>query len=339
MCTSFKIESADQAAVVGRTMEFAIDLKSKLTVFPRNFDYKAVAPNDQPGMTWQGKYGVVGMNSLGFDSISDGINESGLYFGALYMPGFTKYQEVPEDQNQKALSQVFDVGKYLLSTCANVAEVKQSIADVLVWGLQLPEIGIMELHFAIHDDEGASIVVEYINGQPQIHDNPIGTMTNSPPFEWHMLNLGNFVNLSANSIPDVKLADYDVKALGNGSGMIGLPGDFTPPSRFVRATVLTQSAIPAQTAEDAEVLAYHIANSFDIVKGLVRSNQNGKESLESTQWLTISDLKNRRYFVRYYNNPAVLRVDLSQVDFTKDGVTHLSTDNVNWYTEVAKTQA
>ena len=320
-------------------MEFAIDLKSRITVLPRSFKYQGKAPGDKPGLAWEGKYGVVGMNAYGFDCMNDGINEAGLYVGLLYLPGFSQYQQVPEGQEPKALSQVFDLGNYILSTCANVAEVKDAIANIFVWGTELPEgIGVMGLHYTIHDAAGGSIVIEYINGEPQIHDNPIGTLTNSPPFEWHILNLGNFVNLSAINVPDLKLKNYDVSALGQGSGMLGLPGDSTPPSRFIRATAFTQAAIPAQTAEEAEVLAFHIVNSFDLFKGLVRGNENGKDVLETTQWSTISDLKNRRYFVRYYDNPAMLRVDLSAIDFTKPAATHIDATGINWFTDIAGKQ-
>lgn len=340
MCTSFKIKATDNSVVIGRTMEFAIDLKSQLTILPRGYQYKGTAPNNQPGMTWQGKYGVVGMNSFGIDSLSDGINEAGLFFCVLYLPGFSKYQEIPAGQESKALSQLLDLSNYILSTCATIAEVKQALANVLVWGTDVPQAGgVIGLHYAVHDAGGNSIAVEYVNGELQIHDNPIGTLTNSPPFEWHMLNLGNFVNLSATNVPDLKTMNYDVKALGQGSGMLGLPGDFTPPSRFVRATALTQSAIPKQTAEESSVLAYHIISSFDIVKGLVRGNENGQEVLESTQWLSISDLKNRQYFVRYYDNPAVLRVELSAIDFAKPNITHIPMPaGLNWFTDVTSQQ-
>ena len=88
----------------------------------------------------------------------------------------------------------------------------------------------------VTDTQGKSIVIEFIEGEMKIFENPLGIITNAPTFDWHMTNLRNYVNLSAVTIPNKKIEDLDFAALGAGSGMIGLPGDFTPPSRFVRAT-------------------------------------------------------------------------------------------------------
>jgi choloylglycine hydrolase len=317
-------------------MEFAIDLKSQPTVFPRNYKYQAVGPNNVPGLAWEGKYGIVGMDSYGQDGLSDGINEAGLYCGALYLPGFTKYQEVPAGQESKAVSQLVDFVKYILSTCATVDEVKNAISKIYVWNMTVPQMsGNIELHFSLYDANGGSIVVEYINGESKVHDNPIGTLTNSPPFEWHMLNLGNYVNLSAINVPDVKMPDYDIKAIGQGSGLIGLPGDFTPPSRFVRSVAFTQSALEPSTAEDGVITAYHIVNSFDIVKGMVRGKQNDKDFLESTQWSVVVDLKNRKYYIRYYDRPITLMVDLTNTNFESDKIVRLVAKNDPWYVNIA----
>lgn len=335
MCTSFKVQAKDKGVVVGRTMEFAIDLKSQPTVFPRNYKYQAVGPNGTAGLSWEGKYGIVGMDSYDQDGLSDGVNEVGLYCGALYLPGFTKYQDVPAGQESKAVSQLIDFVKYVLSTCATVGEVKEAVGKVYVWNMTAPQIsGNIELHFALHDASGGSIVVEYINGEPKIYDNPIGVLTNSPPFEWHMLNLGNYVNLTANNVPDVKMPDYDVKAIGQGSGLIGLPGDFTPPSRFVRAVAFSQSALESQTAEEGVIAAYHIVDSFDIVKGMVRGTQDGKEFLESTQWSAIIDLKNLQYYVRYYDRPVTLKIDLAKTNFETDKIVRLKANNEPWYVDI-----
>ncbi len=339
MCTCFRIKSTDSAVIVGRTMEFGADLGSKVTIFPKNMKYEAVGPNNSRGLSWEGKYGIVGLNGFGQDVVTDGINEAGLYFGALYLPGFSKYQEVPSGKESESMTQMYDIGKYILSTCATIEDVKAAVEKVLVWGAILPGMTeIMGLHFAIHDQNGNSCVIEYPDGTLHIHDNPLGVLTNSPTFDWHLLNIRNFVNLTANNIPDLDLKGDTVKAIGQGSGMIGLPGDFTPPSRFVRAVALTQSALPTDTAEKGAILAFHILDSFDITLGLVRGKEGDKETYENTQWSSVADLKNKYYFVRYYNNPAVLRVDLSKINFGSDKVTHLNSSNIPWFTDISNTQ-
>ena len=93
---------------------------------------------------------------------------------------------------------------------------------------------------------GKAIVIEYLKGELTIFDAPLGTITNALSYDWHETNLHNYINLSPVALPDKKIGDLDFKPLGGGSGMIGLPGDFTPPSRFVRAVALFQSARPTE---------------------------------------------------------------------------------------------
>ena len=95
-------------------------------------------------------------------------------------------------------------------------------------------------------------------------------MSNSPTFDWHMTNLSNYVNMTVNNVPKFDVDGKAIKGLGQGSGMLGIPGDFTPPSRFVRAVAFSKSALPVETAREAVLQAFHILNQFDIPKGAAR---------------------------------------------------------------------
>ena len=97
------------------------------------------------------------------------------------------------------------------------------------------------------DASGKSIVIEYVGGKLNVFDDPLGVVTNSPSFDWHMANLRNYVNFSMTNVPPVKLGSVKLEPFGQGSGMLGLPGDFTPPSRFVRAVAFSQSVFPSKT--------------------------------------------------------------------------------------------
>lgn len=336
MCTCFKIKAKDQTVVVGRTMEFGVDLQSKITVFPRGYKFQAVGPNNKPGHTWEGKYGFVGMNAMGLPVASDGVNEKGLYVGDLYIPGFVEYQKVPDGQENKALTQL-DVAGYLLSTCASVGEAKDAMQAILVWAAPVQQLNniVVPLHFPVHDAQGNSAVFEYVGGELKITDNPLGVLTNSPNFDWHLTNLRNFVNLSANNVPELKLDGDDVKQIGQGSGMIGLPGDATPPSRFVRAVAYTQSVLPSETAEDATNAVYHILNNFDIPKGFARGNEGGQQTYDYTSWLTMSDLTNKIYYYRSYTNLKYYKVPLQKVDFSGTTIKTIDTSDSSWFTEVS----
>ncbi len=135
-------------------------------------------------------------------------------------------------------------------------------------------------------------------------------MTNSPTFDWHMTNLRNYVNLTVTNVPPIGVGGIKLAQLGQGSGLRGLPGDFTPPSRFVRAVAFSQSAIPSDTAAAAVLQAFHILNNFDIPFGAVREVDNGRMHAEATTWTSASDLKNLRWYFRTYDDQSIRSVDL-----------------------------
>ena len=132
----------------------------------------------------------------------------------------------------------------------------------------LKEFGFVPpVHYIVHDAGGGCAVLEYVETQLKVHKNHLGVLTNSPTFDWHVTNLRNYINLGVTGLPPLKLEGKAFAPFGQGSGMLGLPGDFTPPSRFIRAVAFTQSALPVDKAEDGVKQAFHILNQFDIPKG------------------------------------------------------------------------
>lgn len=335
MCTCFLVKAKDNSVVVGRTMEFGIDPGSRITVFPRGYKFQAIGVDKHMGFAWTGQYGFVGMDMFGLPMVSDGLNEKGLYVGDLYLPGFAEYQEVPIGQEHKSMAPI-DVAGYLLSMCSTVEEAKRAISEVFVWPYYAEQIKtIPPLHFAIHDATGASAVFEYVKGNLKIHDNPIGVLTNSPTFDWHMINIRNFVNLSATNVPELKLNGGVVSQLGQGTGMLGLPGDSTPPSRFIRAVAFTQSAVKPANGEEAINMALHIANNFDIPKGFSRDTSNGVTMYDFTFWTTLSDLTEKIYYYRGYQNVKIYRVSLMNLNFNGPDLARLDTSNSDWFQELS----
>jgi choloylglycine hydrolase len=129
-----------------------------------------------------------------------------------------------------------------------------------------------------------------------------------------MTNLSNYVTMSDKNVEKIDLGGKEIKGLGQGSGMLGLPGDFTPPSRFVRAVAFSKSALPVEKARDGVLQAFHILNQFDIPKGAARGIEQGKESSDYTLWTSAADLKNLRYYFRTYHNSRIRMVDLKAAD-------------------------
>jgi choloylglycine hydrolase len=126
-----------------------------------------------------------------------------------------------------------------------------------------------------------------------------------------MTNLRNYINLTATNVPPVELSDLKLAQFGQGSGMHGLPGDYTPPSRLVRAVAFTQAALPSQTAPEAVLAAFHILNAFDIPDGAVRADVDGVVHADYTLWTSVADLKNLKWYFRTHNDQSIRSVDLA----------------------------
>lgn len=179
-------------------------------------------------------------------------------------------------------------------------------------GLGSPQGIVAGVHFFLQDKSGKSLVVEPVDGTLKLHDAPLGVMRNAPTYDWHMTNLANYVNLSVRDVDSAKAGPVTVTAFGSGAGLLGFPGDFTPPSRFVRAVVYSQSAAPNTTPEDAVVSAFHILNQFDIPKGAVVNAAIGQPVDEITEWTSVADLANLRWYFRTFTDQSIRMVDLKE---------------------------
>ncbi len=318
MCTSFRLRAADGTYVVGRTMEFPNAMGTRVTVLPRGYRGTGTG-EDGPGRTWTSAHGVVGMDAFGrTGSLTDGMNEEGLYASLLYMPGFCEYTPA-EGADPTGLLSIIDAVAYVLGTSADLGEVKKALADVTVWPYVFGPFGFAPpAHIVLHDATGSSAVVEWRAGAMEITDNPIGVACNWPHIDWHLTNLRNYVNLSDRNPSPVTIDGVELSAMGQGPGMNGLPGDSSSPSRFVRATAFGASLRPVATGAELEKTALHILNNFDIPFGLVRAGDDPADD-DHTLWSTISNLTDLRYVIRSYDNPIPQVVDLTTVDFTTPG--------------------
>ncbi len=312
-CTGITIKPKDGSVIFARTLEFAADLKSNILIVPRGKQSIGTAPAGKPGLRWQNKYAVVGANAFDLPVTVDGLNEKGLHVGLFYFPGFATYQEMKAQDMGKALAP-WELGSFLLGTCSDLKEALAAAKSVLVGGAVQKDMGFVPgVHYIVTEAGGNSVVLEYIGGQLKVYANPLGVLTNSPTFDWHLTNLSNYVTMSAQNVEKIDLAGKQIKGLGQGSGMLGLPGDFTPPSRFVRAVAFTQTALPVETAKDGVLQAFHILNQFDIPNGAARGIEHGKEVADYTQWTVAADLTNRRYYFRTFDNSRIRMVDLKSV--------------------------
>jgi choloylglycine hydrolase len=317
-CTGFTLKAKDGSVVFGRSLEWgSTAINSKISIIPRGKKFTGTAAQGMSGKKWTVKYGTVGMNMYDQDgAILDGMNEKGLYAGAFFFPHFADYTKFDKAKANKALAP-WELLNWILTQCGNVKEAKKAIPNILVFDSKLAGLPIdASLHYILVDASGKSIVIEPIDGKLKIHENSVGVITNSPTYDWHLTNLKNYVNLSPDNITPKKIANYPISQTGQGSGMLGLPGDYTPPHRFVRAFILSNAAIQPEDSAEATLNALRILNTFYISKGYSRAKHNKQAPYDFTQWETITDIANRKIFFRTYNNPTIFRmVDFSKLDF------------------------
>ncbi|MCB4458413.1 linear amide C-N hydrolase [Leisingera sp. McT4-56] len=320
-CTGIMLTGADGSIIRARTAEWGpFDLETKINVVPKGFVYSAgEMPDGAEGASWTGRFGVVGISMLDHGAPADGINETGLTAGLFYLPGFTDYQEyLPELAGNSIPGDL--LASYVLSNFETVDEVRAGLEGIRVVSVVDETLGFpFPLHMLVADRLGGRIVVEYIDGELTIFEAPLGVITNSPTYDWHMTNLNNYVNLSALSIPQVEAAGVTFAPLGAGSGMIGLPGDFTPPSRFVRAVAFSQTARETEGGYDTVREAFRILDNFNIPADAAEGADDDVQSedllFSATQVTTASDSQNLTYYYHTMYDRTVHMVDLKQIDF------------------------
>ncbi|WP_419785689.1 linear amide C-N hydrolase [Pseudodesulfovibrio sp.] len=315
-CSDFVVKAKDGTVLNARSMDFGIEDEAQVAIYPRGKQWSSAAPGKAKGLQWKQRYGFVAMAALKSQISSDGMNEKGLSAKFLWLPS-VGYQTVPNGKEAQALAASL-VPDWILGNFATVAEVKKALPKVLVWGDTLPQLnGILTIHIAVHDAAGNSIVVEWIDGKLNIYDNQLGIMTNEPPFPGHLANLRNYVNLSPWMTDKADFNGQTVKGTGNGSGMIGLPGDCTPPSRFIRLAVLETFAYQPEKTDDAIVLARRLLEQIYVMKGISRDKTPQGVMADYTQWTSIYDLTHRMMYFADYGDQTLRAIDLTKLDFTR----------------------
>lgn len=320
-CTSLIVPTTEGSYVYGRTMEFGIPLKSEVMVSPRNFDFKGVGIDGKAGsgLNWKSKYAVAGMNALGQPIVVDGMNEKGMTGGLMNAPNTAVYQKPTQAESANSIAS-YQMLIYALSNYATVDEVKKGFSQLMVNSSTLGAYkGVVQVRMQLHDSTGKSIVVEYLEGKLTIHDNPVGVTTNDPPFAWHLLNVGNYVNLTPVERKPITIRGQKFSPPSSGSGLHGMPGDMLSSSRFVRAVIYAASAPKGPAAQQVNTV-WHIMDNFDITPGSINlpaSNPygGGAGGYEYTEWTTVADAANLKYYVRTFENPSPQLFDLKKADY------------------------
>ncbi|MCM1300746.1 MAG: choloylglycine hydrolase family protein [Alistipes senegalensis] len=312
-CTGLALTAADGAYVQARTIEWARGLlQSEYVIIPRGERLTSFTPTGANGLRFTAKYGVAGLAVVMKEFIAEGINEAGLSAGLFFFPRYGGYESYDPAQNDRTLADLQVVG-WLLAQCATINEVKAAIGSVRIVGLERTSV----VHWRIGEPSGRQVVLEIVGGVPHFYENPVGVLTNAPGFEWQLTNLNNYVNLHSGDAPDRKLSGLELRPLGGNSGFLGIPGDATPPSRFVRAAFYRATAPQRATAFDTVLQCFHLLNNFDIPIGIEHPAGGAPDIPSATQWTSAIDLTNHRIYYKTAYNNTIRCIELADIDFTK----------------------
>lgn len=324
-CTDFILKSQDQAYIVGRSLEFGRILPTQIQSFPKGEIIVSQTPDHQKGMAWTSQYAYMGMVFKPAKVILDGFNEKGLSIGYLWMPG----TEYPALETNSSTTPLFfaDMPAWLLGNFATVAEVKAALTKVNIYAGPIPGFSdIPPVHLVVHDNQGQTVVVEFLKGKMHVFDDPVGVLTNSPELPWHLTNLRNYINLSALNAKTASVDGTVLNPIGQGTGLLGIPGDWTPPSRFVRTAIFKQALAPIKDAPSAVLAAIHLLNTVDIPYGVIRETKD--QDFDFTQWIVIKDLTNKKLYYRTYGNQNIEMIDLKE-DLSSPKIVQLDTISPN----------
>ena len=315
-CTGIALKALDGSRVVARTVEWAATpMQCGYVVAPRGHAHRSYTPTGDNGLEYTSVYGYVGIYTEYEPFVVEGVNEAGLSAGLFFFPQYGEYAPYNPADNDKTLCDMQFVS-WVLSQFSTIDQVKQGLSKIDLVTLN-HKIGAV--HWRITEPNGRMVVLEVVAGVPHFYENNLGVLTNAPGFQWHMTNLNNYVNLEPGSAPDNAITQgITLKSLGHGSGMLGLPGDFTPPSRFVRATFFQTTSPEWATGFDTVVQAFHILNNFDIPIGSQHVKSEIPKGMPSaTQFTSATDLKAMKMYYRTAWNSNIRCIDLMDIDFHK----------------------
>lgn len=313
-CTGISLTAQDGSQVVARTVEWAATpMQCGYVVAPRGHSHQSYTPTGSNGLIYKAVYGYVGIYTEYEPFVVEGVNETGLSAGLFFFPQYGEYAPYNSADNDKTLCDMQFVS-WVLSQFSSIDEVKAGINKIDLVTLN-HKIGAV--HWRIAEPNGRMVVLEVVEGVPHFYENELGVLTNAPGFNWHMTNLNNYVNLEPGSAADNTLKPgITLHSLGHGSGMLGLPGDFTPPSRFVRAAFYQTTSPVWKTGFETVVQAFHILNNFDIPIGTQHVKADIPEGMPSaTQFTAATDQKAMKFYYRTAWNSNIRCIDLNTIDF------------------------
>lgn len=306
MCTAITYRTKDH--YFGRNLDYEFSIQETVTITPRNFVFyfRRLPPMEQ-------HYAIIGMAKVerGFPLYFDATNEHGLSMAGLNFPHSAKYMpQMPGKDNVAP----FELIPWILGSCKTLCEAVEKLQNLSLVDISFsPEYPLTPLHWILADKEGA-VTLEQTGDGLHIYENPVGILTNEPPFPYHMTNLQNYLHVSNLEAKNRFAPSLPLKAYSRGMGGIGLPGDLSSASRFVKATFTKQNSV-SKDGESASISqVFHILGSVAQQQGCVKVGHLYEKTLYTSCCNTTKGI----YYYTTYENSQITGVRLRGVDLDSE---------------------
>lgn len=293
MCTSIAMNTC--SFYFGRSMDIDRSFGENVVILPRNYPL-----HFRHAGTLKHHYAMIGMAALANDYplYAEAANEKGLCIAGLNFPGNAYYHE--DEVKERFNIPVFELIPWILGKCSCVDDAKKLLEKTVITAEPFSkEIQPAELHWHIAD-KNSSIVLEAMRDGMHIYDDPANVLTNNPPFYFHMENLSQYINLTVD-LPESSLCRRTgIKPFGKGVGSFGLPGDFSPASRFVKTAYLLANSVCGDSENESVSQFFHILDAAAVVNGSIEPD--GGRQYFTTYSSCINAEKGIYYYKTYYNS-------------------------------------
>ena len=303
MCTAVTYKTRDH--YFGRNLDLEYSYLETVTVTPRNFPFSFRKMGQL-----NSHYAMIGMACVteGYPLYYDATNEKGLSMAGLNFPGNADYKPFCPGRDNVT---PFELIPWILGQCATVAEAGRLLERISLLKENFsPELPLSPLHWIISDRE-RSITLESVRSGVKIYDNPVGVLTNNPTFDYHMFHLSNFMGLSRSDPANAFAPGLELKPYSRGMGALGLPGDASSPSRFVRAAFVKLNSVSGDSEAESVSQFFHILKSVEMQRGCVEL-EGGK--LDLTIYSSCCNTDRGIYYYTTYDSNQICAVDMHRED-------------------------
>lgn len=309
MCTAATYRTKDH--YFGRNLDLEYSYKETVTVVPRNFPFRFRRMGEL-----NHHYAIIGMAYIadGYPLFYDATNEKGLSIAGLNFPGNADYK--PEAVGKDNVSP-FELIPWLLGQCASLTEARMLLERINLVKINFTEqLPLSPLHWMISDREG-SIVLEAVKDGLKIYDNSVGVLTNNPTFDMQLFNLNNYMYLTAEQPQNAFSDRLDLSHYSRGMGAMGLPGDLSSMSRFVKAAFTRMNSRSGDTESESVSQFFHILGSVAQQRGLVHM---GGGNYEITLYSSCCNTDRGIYYYTTYENSQITGVDMHRENLDGDQI-------------------